>query len=171
MVDLADRLAERHADEKIVKRMLARHRGNGQKPIGSGVVIFHAEEIPLTGTPLLRHVAAAITRFSAQWGKNVRAVMCDVTQGGDLWAEAAGHIGLPLVGYTLQEGKDWRFGRTLDHYQAVRVLHAVELPTLERQQLAYPKIAHDDVLDSTAAAVLAFLEPKPTRNSSTVFPR
>jgi hypothetical protein len=151
-----------------VRMLLTRHQGNAQR---SGVVIFHSEEIRKTGRPLLRHVAGAIVRFEATWSKRVRGVLCDVTQGGDLWKEAAEVLSLPFHTFTLSEGKPWRFSRTLDYYQALRVFHALELPDLERQQLAYPRLANDDVLDSAAAAVLAYLEPRPARNSSTIFPR
>lgn len=173
MPDLPNLLAGRFKDPNTAAKLLARQQAapaSSRARARTGVVIYHAEEQRLTGRPLLRHVAGVIARFEAMWGKRVRAVLCDVTQGGDLWKEAAEHLSLPLHGFTLSEGKPWRFARTLDHYQALRVFHAVELPALERQQLAYPRVAHDDVLDSTAAAVLAFLEPKPTRNSETIFP-
>jgi hypothetical protein len=164
-------LADRFKDPAVVARLLARQQAApGSARHQTGVAIFHAEEKRLTGRPLLRHVAGVVTRFEAMWGKRVRGVLCDVTQGGDLWGEAAEHLSLPFRAFTLSEGKEFRFTRTLDYYQALRVFHVAELPALERQQLAYPKIAHDDVLDSAAAAVLAFLEPKPTRNSETIFP-
>lgn len=168
--DVAALVAETFPDPERAKLMLSRFRGNTGRATPGGVLIMHAEEIRKTGAPLLRHVAGSIARFEARWGKRVRTVLCDVTQGGDLWGETAEHVSLPLKGFTLSEGKDWRFARTLDHYQALRVWHAVEIPVLERQQLAYPKLANDDVLDSAAAAVLAFLEPKPTRNSTTIHP-
>ena len=165
-------LADRFRDPEQARRVLARRDA---APVGGkagvGVVIYHAEETRKTGRPLLRHVAGAIARFEALWGKRVRGILCDVTQGGDLWGEAAEHIAVPLHSFTLSEGKEWRFARTLDHYQALRVFHAAELPALERQQLAYPRLANDDVLDAAAACVLAFLEPTSTRNSSTIFPR
>lgn len=39
-----------------------------------------------------------------------------------------------------------------DFCQDRRVLHATKLPALERQMLGYPKIEHDDVLDTVTMA-------------------
>ena len=64
-----------------------------------------------------------------------------------------------------------RFKLALDHYQAGRVAHAVPLPALERQMLAWPKVSHDDVVDAATQGILAFLEPAaPGKRSKTIFP-
>lgn len=156
--------------EQLLSRRKAMRRLSGlaEDREAPAVVVFHAEEQRLTGRPLMRYVAALLTRFSAQTGKAVRGVFIEVNQGGDLWREPAEDLGVPFQTYTASDPKADRFMKTLDLYQAVRVFHATELPAVERQMVAYPAVEHDDVMDAVSAGVLAFLAPRKTHRSETI---
>lgn len=88
----------------------------------------------------------------------VREVHVDVTNGGDAWLDVLGPVaaarqGVTVTPITFSESKADRFTRLLDYYQRGMVVHGRELPALTDQQLAYPDVAHDDVLDAVAAGV------------------
>jgi len=155
--------------QRLVRaRLKLQRRGGRSLP---GAIVLHAEEVRLTGRPLMRHVAATITRFSAASGWRVRGVLAEANQGGDLWTEAAEDLALPFRTFTSSAPKDVRFKLALDYYQAGRVVHVGPLPALERQMLAWPRVSHDDVIDGATQGILAFLEPvAPGKRSKTIFP-
>jgi phage terminase large subunit-like protein len=90
----------------------------------------------------------------------VRAVLVEVNQGGDLWREVLHHLpGVKVLTHWSGESKEVRFARTLEHYQRGRVVHERRLDQLEEQQVAFPRGAHDDIVDAVAAGVAFFLDP------------
>ena len=170
-----EELVREQFPEAIVPGMLARRRAmrrvfGGRAEVDlPAVVVLHAEEVRLSGRPLMRLVASTVAAFEARSGKRVRGVLCEVNQGGDLWRESASDLGLPFSTFTSHVPKNERFMRALDFYQALRVFHAVELPAVERQMTAFPMLAHDDVMDAVAHGILAFLAPRRGRDR-TEFP-
>ena len=169
---LRDILTERYkTDTATIDRLAARQRLTKGRP-PPAVVVYHAEERRLTSRPLLRHVAATIAAFEARTGHPVRAVLCEANQGGDLWHLAAEHLGVPFHTYNAPPiPKDARIMLALDLYQAMRVYHATRLPAMERQAVAWPDTAHDDVIDAVSSAALALLVPRIMPTPSTIHPR
>lgn len=120
------------------------------------VVVLHAEGVRLTGQPLRQHILKLLARF-----ERVKRVIVEVNQGGDLWLEVFHDMpSVKVVTHTASEAKEIRFATALDFYQRGRVLHIGKITTLESQAVAFPKAAHDDIIDATAAGVLYFLDPE-----------
>jgi phage terminase large subunit-like protein len=140
------------------------------------VVVFQALEIRKTGKPLGEQVIKVIQAFQARAGYRVGGVLVESNQGGDLWYEVLEEmlaaVGLPMLTHAATESKEVRFARALDYYQRGQVWHAQQIPPLEQQQQAFPKAAHDDVVDAACAGVLHFLDrkPLPKRRSGTEYP-
>lgn len=126
----------------------------GYSPPGKRCVVYHAEQVRLTGERLAAHV---LRLLSTELGGRVRAVRIEVNQGGDLWAGVFRKLPVALLVHTSTESKEHRFAKALDYYQRNRVWHAQKLPALEDQMTGFPRGAHDDVADAVVAGVLYFL--------------
>lgn len=138
------------------------------------VRIEWAQEVRLTGKNLFRHVLKILVKFP-----NIRRVVIEVTQGGDLWLETFAGCPVPVEVTNPRESKEIRFARALEYYQKspTFVLHAGDptqakptgphpsLVKLEEQQLGFPKMRHDDVVDAGVTGTLYFLEPKPRKTN------
>lgn len=120
------------------------------------VVIRHAVGVKLTGAPLRAYIAEKVLpRFG-----DIRFIQVETNQGGDLWAGPGGvltGLGVKCGTRWARDSKEIRFARELDHWQRGRVQHAVRLPVLEEQCVAFPNAAYDDVVDAAVAAVSFFL--------------
>lgn len=91
---------------------------------------------------------------------NIRGVVIESNQGGDVWAGVLHGLPVPLQTVHQSEPKDVRAARFLSHYQQRRVLHEVRLPALEAQLVAYPKAPNDDLVDAAGTGVTVFLGKK-----------
>lgn len=126
--------------------------------------------IRLTGEPRRLRVLELIEAFDVDY------VMCEANQGGDLWHGELHHMPVRVVTFTQKEPKPVRIRRLLMLYQraGAPIIHEKPLPQLEAQQSAYPKLLHDDVIDSAAAAaehMLALINaagPAAKRNRASV---
>jgi phage terminase large subunit-like protein len=56
--------------------------------------------------------------------------------------------------------KQIRAGKALNFYQQGKVRHTAHFPVLEEQMYSFPKLSHEDVLDSVVSGVLYFLDNK-----------
>jgi hypothetical protein len=104
--------------------------------------------VRLTGEPRRLRVLELIEAFDVDY------VMCEANQGGDLWYTELHHMPVRVVTFTQKEPKHVRIRRLLMLYQraGAPIIHEKPLPQLEAQQASYPKLLHDDVIDSAAAA-------------------
>lgn len=126
--------------------------------------------IRLTGEPRRLRVLELVEQFDVDY------IMCEANQGGDLWLTELHHMPVRVVTFTQKEPKPVRIRRLLMLYQraGAPVIHEKPLPQLEAQQSSYPKLLHDDVIDSAAAAaehMLALINarsPAATRNKASV---
>lgn len=87
--------------------------------------------------------------------RTIRTVLLEVSNGGSWITSALLPLpaGVKMVELRPTKSKLSRITELFDHYQRGRVLHAKKLPALEQQQLAFPNLATDDVVDVVAAAV------------------
>lgn len=126
--------------------------------------VLYADEVKLTGRPLAQHVYKLIAN-NPQW--NVRRIVVEVTQGGDLWLEVFADSPVIVEVTNPRESKETRFGRCLEYYQKIPSLVTHEpkaaLHKLEEQQMAFPKHIHDDIADAACQGIIYFLEPKPRK--------
>ena len=120
----------------------------------------------LTGKRLKAHVMELLHRFP-----QIRTVVVESNQGGDLWVEVFDDLPVRLITYGAKESKEVKFGRALDLQQRNRVTFARPIPALEDQALAWPRVPHDDVLDAVASGVVRLLTPRLAKKDKTLQPR
>lgn len=86
---------------------------------------------------------------------SIRTVLLEVSNGGEWITSALLPLpgGVRMVELRPTKSKLSRITALFDQYQRGRVLHAKVLPALEQQELAFPHLATDDVVDVVAAAV------------------
>jgi phage terminase large subunit-like protein len=104
------------------------------------------------------------------------ALMCDLydvgvihvetNQGGDLWKDVFGGLPAKYRSKHEKQSKQIRAGKALNYYQQKKVRHTQHFPMLEEQMWAFPKVAHDDVLDAVVGGVLYFLDNKAPKISA-----
>lgn len=80
-------------------------------------------------------------------------VVVETNQGGDLWRTVLHGLPVPLETVHQSAPKEVRIEHLLNGYQRGLVYHEGELPALVNEQLAYPNVVNDDVVDSAATAV------------------
>ena len=87
----------------------------------------------------------------------IGSVLIETNQGADLWTDPGGAFyNLPnvkVITVHQDESKTLRAERALLEYTKGRVYHEKRLPDLERQLLAFPNLAHDDLVDSLSSAI------------------
>ncbi|MEU9819195.1 hypothetical protein ACIGG9_16110 [Pseudonocardia alni] len=92
-------------------------------------------------------------------------VLIEDNQGKDAWKAILHGLPVPLRQVSNSAPKEHRAARLLNHYQRGRVLHEKQLPDVESQMVAFPKGAHDDLVDSVGTGVAVFLDrPKKSTN-------
>lgn len=111
------------------------------------IYILESIGVRLTGESRRRKVLDLIHTYDVDY------VMAEANQGGDLWHMELHHMPVPVRTFMQKEPKPVRIRRFLALYQRLggSVFHAKPLPQLEAQQAGYPRILHEDVLDSAAA--------------------
>lgn len=123
----------------------------GYDPTAQRAVVEHAEAVRLPPAKLREKVLRLLADY------DLRHVLIETNQGGEWLGAVLAPLPAQVATVHQTEKKEVRAARALDHYQAGRVAHARRLPQLEEQMLAFPKGAHDDMVDAVSSAVLAFL--------------
>jgi hypothetical protein len=88
---------------------------------------------------------------------DITAVLVETNQGGDMWTDDNGvFANLPCKVLTIhqKESKEIRAARALAEYECERVLHRRGLEDLEAQMLAFPRVVHDDMVDSVTSGII-----------------
>lgn len=133
-------------------------RRTGKKVAARGrCVVRDAKAVKLTGGRLREEVIRVLGQHP-----DIRAVLIETNAGGDLWRNdiLVGLPGVTVVTHWSGESKEVRFAGTLRHYQRGRVLHERRLDIVEEQAVAFPRGAHDDVIDAVSAGTAYFLDPE-----------
>jgi hypothetical protein len=102
----------------------------------------------------------------------VRTVVLEENAGGD-WAEILLRPrvdgrdpwprGVDLVLYRAFENKRDRFHTLEGRYERLEVVHRKMFPELERQMIRYPRVPHDDLMDTVAGGVEYVRNPRRLR--------
>ncbi|MFI8229420.1 hypothetical protein ACIGDI_11355 [Streptomyces sp. NPDC085900] len=113
--------------------------------------VRYAEQFKLPGPGLKEKALELCERFGAQ------VLYIETNQGGDLWQSVFDGVPAKYRSMRSTEKKEIRAARALDFYRKGRVFHTGHFDTLQTQMFAFPKVAHDDVLDAVVSGVLYFL--------------
>lgn len=117
-------------------------------------VVRHARAVKVPPGEQLRQIVLAILEEYPQ----IAGLLCEVNQGGAAWNAILHDLPVPLKTVHQSEHKESRAGDLLAHYQRGRVWHERPLPALESQMVAFPKGAHDDLVDAVGSGVAVFLD-------------
>jgi phage terminase large subunit-like protein len=90
----------------------------------------------------------------------VGVLYVEVNQGGDLWKDVFKNVPAKYRSKNQSLSKQIRAGKALNFYQQGKVRHTAHFPVLEEQMYSFPKLSHEDVLDSVVSGVLYFLDNK-----------
>jgi phage terminase large subunit-like protein len=105
-----------------------------------------------------RALCALIERIVAQFPQ-IRGIVIESNQGGDVWLPILGDLGLPIETVWHSAPKEVRAATLLDKYQrGGRVFHERPLRALEQNMVVFPRGAHDDLVDVTGTGVEWFLD-------------
>ena len=121
------------------------------------VYVREAIQVKLSPESLKERVAVLCDQY------DVGLILCETNQGGDLWKSLFKDIGVKYISKHQKDSKTIRAARALNFYQQDKVRHCKSFPALEEQMWAFPKVSHDDVLDSVVSGVLFFLNRKRTK--------
>jgi hypothetical protein len=152
--------------DHLREALLAHEIEDGKTTRLSRVCVLASYGVKLTGAPLKKHILGVLEK----WPK-ISAVVLESNNGGDLWMDVLNDLPVKLVTYGATEAKETRFARVLDWCQKRRISFADVFPQLEDQMLGFPRLAHDDVLDSFCGAALRLLTPRHAQRDGTVTPR
>lgn len=114
------------------------------------IYVRHAEQVKKASDSLADHVDQLIEKFG------VGIVVVETNQGGDLWKQVFKNIPCKLVNIRAKEKKEVRAAQAVDYYKRGQVKHTAHFHTAEEQMLAFPHVAHDDVVDAIVTGVLSF---------------
>jgi phage terminase large subunit-like protein len=116
--------------------------------------VRHAEQFKGSPESLAARVLALCEQYS------VGVLYVETNQGGDLWKSVFKEVPAKYRSKHQKLSKEIRAGKALNFYQQDRIRHTQHFPVLEEQMYAFPKVKHDDVLDSVVSGILYFLDNK-----------
>jgi hypothetical protein len=152
--------------EKLRERLLEHEVDAGKVTRLARVHVQETWGVKLTGKPLRAFLMKILLTHP-----EVKAVILENNQGGDLWNDVFENLPVKFVTYGSSESKEVRFARALDYFQSHRVTVSKVMNAFEDQALGWPRVAHDDVLDAVCASALRLLTPRLAQKDGTVVPR
>jgi phage terminase large subunit-like protein len=116
------------------------------------IYVRHAEQFKGSPEALAERVMTLCEQYS------VGVLYVETNQGGDLWQTVFKDVPAKYRSKHQKISKEVRAGKALNFYQQDRIRHTAHFPVLEEQMYAFPKVKHDDVLDSVVSGILYFLD-------------
>jgi hypothetical protein len=120
----------------------------------NNIYVRHAEQVKMSPSDIADRVSSLVDIYDAG------VIYVEVNQGGDLWKDVFKNVSAKYRSKTQHLSKQIRAGKALNFYQQGKVRHTNRFPILEEQMWAFPKIAHEDVLDAVVSGILYFLDNK-----------
>lgn len=103
-------------------------------------------------------LCALVGRITAQYPQ-VRGIVVESNQGGEVWFAILGDLGLPIETVWHSAPKEVRAAGLLDKYQrGGRVFHERPLRALEANMVVFPRGRNDDLVDTVGTGVEWFLD-------------
>jgi len=118
------------------------------------IYVRHAEQVKMSPSEMAERVAYLVDKY------DVGVLYVEVNQGGDLWKDVFKNVPAKYRSKSQSLSKQIRAGKALNFYQQGKVKHTAHFPILEEQMYSFPKISHEDVLDSVVSGILYFLDNK-----------
>lgn len=118
-------------------------------------IVESAMGVKLGPSDLRKHVLAILSA-----NPSIRAVLIETNQGGDWGADILSPLPVKILTVHQSEKKEIRSARVLDYYQQGWVSHVPGLTPLEDQQMAYPHVTNDDILDAVCSGVQFFMKDR-----------
>ena len=138
----------------------------GYDPTVQRCSVEHASQVRLAPRDLRAHVLKLLEQH-----EGVRAILIESNQGGEVWAEILSPLPVKILTVHQTEQKAARASRVLDYYQSGWVAHAEPLPAFEEQAVAFPNVAHDDVVDAVTSGIHFFLKNRKSVSVQRKIPR
>lgn len=127
------------------------------------IYVREAMQVKLSPSELAERVELLVELY------DVGVIYVETNQGGDLWKDVFRNVPAKYVSKHQSLSKSIRAGKALNFYQQDRVRHTKSFPNLEEQMWAFPKVSHDDVLDSVVSGILFFLDRQRVKVSAKQF--
>lgn len=147
-------------DPAVTKNKISDYTGisvlsRGVDSLGkANIYVRHAEQVKMSPSEIAERVAYLVDRF------DVGVLYVEVNQGGDLWKDVFKAVPAKYRSKSQSLSKQIRAGKALNFYQQGKVRHTAHFPVLEEQMWSFPKVSHEDVLDSVVSGILYFLDNK-----------
>ncbi|MFD8067916.1 phage terminase large subunit family protein [Streptomyces parvulus] len=116
------------------------------------IYVRYAEQHKITPGPELRDLVSDLCK-----AYGAKVVLVESNMGGDVWRTIFDGIPAKLRLERAVGAKETRANQALDFYQRGKVFHRAHFETLVTQMRAFPRVTHDDVVDSVCTGVLYFL--------------
>lgn len=147
-------------DPAVTKNKISDYTGisvlsRGYDEMGkTNIYVRHAEQVKMSPSDIAERVKYLVDFY------DVGVLYVEVNQGGDLWKDVFKDVSAKYRSKSQSLSKQIRAGKALNFYQQGKVRHTNHFPVLEEQMWAFPKLSHEDVLDSVVSGVLYFLDNK-----------
>jgi phage terminase large subunit-like protein len=123
----------------------------------SVIYVRYANQFKVSPSDLAEKVKSLVEEYDAG------VIYVETNQGGDLWKDVFKDVPAKYRSKHQKISKQIRAGKALNYYQQGKVRHTAHFPVLEEQMWSFPKVSHDDVLDSVVSGVLYFLDNKASK--------
>lgn len=137
-------------------------------PASDRVLLRHTEQVRQSPADLRLHLIRLCSRFP-----EVGLILVETNQGGDTWKTVLHDMPAAVDEVKQSEKKESRWAKSMDLWTSGRVLHdpAGDTGPFERQAVAVPFSANDDVVDAVTSGVLYMMRrfrvaarPRPQRS-------
>jgi phage terminase large subunit-like protein len=116
--------------------------------------IRKAVQLKLGSGPLRERVFRLLEEFP-----EITTILVESNQGGELWTDVGGVFsdmppGIKVIVKNQNISKELRAEKAVVEWSKARVFFEQKMPDIERQLMAFPKVTHDDLVDSITAGII-----------------
>jgi len=115
--------------------------------------VRHATHVKLSPQELRATIMRLLEAYT-----DVTAILIETNQGGNLWNEVFGGLGVKIRTVHQKNSKETRASKALMYYEKGKVFHTEHFTVLEEEYFTFPSSAYDDTLDCVVSGLLFFIE-------------